>query len=127
MWKVLQSYEDRTGGNVLAIAHNGNLSNGIMFPEIDSFTGKPITREYAATRAKWEHLYEVTQMKGDGEAHPFLSPTDEFASYEKWDKFNLNMSVPKENGMLQYEYARRRCSSACNSSPSSEPIPTSSA
>jgi uncharacterized protein DUF3604 len=106
LWKVLQAYEDRTGGNVLAIAHNGNLSNGIMFPEIDSFTGKPITREYAQTRAKWEHLYEATQMKGDGEAHPFLSPADEFADYEKWDKFNLNMSVPKENGMLQYEYAR---------------------
>ena len=48
LWKVLQAYEDKTGGNVLAIAHNGNLSNGIMFPEIDSFTGKPITREYAA-------------------------------------------------------------------------------
>lgn len=106
LWKVLQAYEDKTGGNILAIAHNGNLSNGIMFPEIDSFTGKAITREYAQTRAKWEHLYEVTQMKGDGEAHPFLSPKDEFANYEKWDKFNLNMSVPKENGMLQYEYAR---------------------
>ena len=106
LWKVLQAYEDKTGGNVLAIAHNGNLSNGIMFPEIDSFTGKPITREYAQTRAKWEHLYEATQMKGDGEAHPFLSPTDEFANYEKWDKFNLNMSVPKQNNMLQYEYAR---------------------
>ena len=106
LWKVLQSYEDKTGGNVLAIAHNGNLSNGIMFPEIDSFTGKPITREYAQTRAKWEHLYEITQMKGDGEAHPYLSSTDEFADYERWDKFNLNMSVPKENSMLPYEYAR---------------------
>lgn len=106
LWKVLQSYEDKTGGNVLAIAHNGNLSNGIMFPEIDSFTGKPITKEYAQTRAKWEKLYEITQMKGDGETHPYLSSTDEFADYERWDKFNLNMSVPKEKSMLQYEYAR---------------------
>ena len=106
LWNVLQAYEDKTGGNVLAIAHNGNLSNGIMFPEVDSFTGKAITREYVQTRAKWEPLYEATQMKGDGEAHPFLSPTDEFAAYEKWDKFNLNMSVPKQNSMLQYEYAR---------------------
>ncbi len=106
LWKVLQNYEDKTGGNVLAIAHNGNLSNGIMFPEVDSFTGKPITREYAQTRAKWEQLYEATQIKGDGESHAFLSPNDEFAGYEIWDKFNLNMSVPKENGMLQYEYAR---------------------
>jgi uncharacterized protein DUF3604 len=106
LWKVLQAYEDKTGGNVLAIAHNGNLSNGIMFPEVDSFTGKPITKEYAQTRAKWERIYEITQMKGDGEAHPKLSPTDEFADYERWDKFNLNMSVPKEDRMLPFEYAR---------------------
>ena len=106
LWKYLQAYEDKTGGQVLAIAHNGNLSNGIMFPEIDSFTGKPITKEYAETRARWEPLYEATQIKGDGEAHPYLSPTDEFAGYEIWDKFNLNMSVPKEKPMLQYEYAR---------------------
>jgi hypothetical protein len=106
LWKVLQAYEDRTGGQILAIAHNGNLSNGIMFPELDSFTGKGITADYAQTRAKWEPLYEVTQIKGDGEAHAYLSPSDEFADYETWDKFNLNMSVPKEKSMLQYEYAR---------------------
>jgi len=106
LWNVLQAYEDNTGGQILAIAHNGNLSNGIMFPMNDSFTGKPITRDYAETRAKWEPLYEATQMKGDGEAHPYLSPNDEFADYETWDKFNLNMSVPKEEDMLQYEYAR---------------------
>jgi Protein of unknown function (DUF3604) len=106
LWKYLQGYEDRTGGNVLAIAHNGNLSNGIMFPEVDSFTGEPITKEYAITRARWEPLYEVTQIKGDGEAHAYLSPNDEFAGYEIWDKFNLNMSVPKAKAMLQYEYAR---------------------
>ncbi len=106
LWKYLQAYEDKTGGEVLAIAHNGNLSNGIMFPEIDSFTGKPITKEYAETRARWEPLYEATQIKGDGEAHRYLSPTDELAGYEIWDKFNLNMTVPKEKDMLQYEYAR---------------------
>ena len=106
LWKYLQAYEDKTGGEILAIAHNGNLSNGIMFPEIDSFTGKPITKEYAETRARWEPLYEATQIKGDGEAHRYLSPTDELAGYEIWDKFNLNMSVPKEKQMLQYEYAR---------------------
>ena len=106
LWKYLQAYEDKSGGEVLAIAHNGNLSNGIMFPEIDSFTGKPITKEYAETRARWEPLYEATQIKGDGESHTYLSPTDELAGYEIWDKFNLNMSVPKEKHMLQYEYAR---------------------
>ena len=106
LWKWLQSYEQKTGGSVLAIAHNGNLSNGIMFPEVESFTGRPVDKEYAETRAKWEPLYEVTQIKGDGEAHPFLSPTDEFANYEIWDQANLDLSVPKQKPMLQYEYAR---------------------
>jgi hypothetical protein len=106
LWKLLQAYEDRTGGDVLAIAHNGNLSNGLMFPEINHLTEKPLTEEYARTRARWEPLYEVTQMKGDGEAHPFLSPNDEFADYGTWDKGNLNLSELKKNEMLQYEYAR---------------------
>ncbi len=106
LWKWMQSYEDKTGGRLLAIAHNGNLSNGIMFPIVESFTGKPVDREYAETRARWEPLYEVTQIKGDGEAHPFLSPNDEFADYETWDQGNLDLSVLKEDGMLAGEYAR---------------------
>jgi hypothetical protein len=106
LWAWLESYETRTGGEVLAIAHNGNLSNGIMFPLVDSFTGREVDRGYAETRARWEPLYEVTQIKGDGETHPFLSPNDEFAGYEIWDKGNLNMSVPKMPDMLQFEYAR---------------------
>ena len=63
-------------------------------------------RDYAETRIRWEPLYEATQIKGDGESHKFLSPNDEFASYETWDKGNLNLSVPKKPEMLQYEYAR---------------------
>jgi hypothetical protein len=106
LWKWMQAYEDKTGGRMLAIAHNGNLSNGIMFPVIESFTGKPVDREYAETRARWESLYEATQIKGDGEAHPFLSPNDEFADYETWDQGNLDLSAAKEDDMLQYEYAR---------------------
>jgi hypothetical protein len=106
LWKWLSAYEEKTGGRILAIAHNGNLSNGIMFPEIESFSGQPVDREYAATRIRWEPLYEATQIKGDGESHKFLSPNDEFAGYETWDKGNLNMSVSKRPEMLQYEYAR---------------------
>ena len=106
LWKWLAAYEEKTGGRVLAIAHNGNLSNGIMFPVIDSFSGNPIDRAYAETRIRWEPLYEVTQIKGDGEAHPFLSPNDEFADYETWDIGNLTLTVPKEPEMLQYEYGR---------------------
>jgi hypothetical protein len=106
LWKWMNNYQDRTGGRVLAIAHNGNLSNGIMFPIVESFTGKRVDLEYARTRAKWEPLYEVTQIKGDGETHPFLAPNDEFADYETWDQGNLDLSVPKKKDMLQYEYAR---------------------
>jgi hypothetical protein len=106
LWKWMQAYEEKTGGQVLAIAHNGNLSNGRMFPTIESFTGKPIDREYAENRARWERLYEATQIKGDGETHPFLSPNDEFADYETWDKGNLDLSARKEKSMLEFEYAR---------------------
>jgi len=106
LWKWMQAYEDKTGGNVLAIAHNGNLSNGRMFPIVESFTNKPVDREYAATRATWERLYEATQIKGDGETHPFLSPNDEFANYERWDKGNLDLSELKQPAMLEFEYAR---------------------
>jgi hypothetical protein len=106
LWNWMNQYEEKTGGQVLAIPHNGNLSNGIMFPILDTFTGKSFDRAYAETRAKWEPLYEVTQIKGDGEAHPFLSSNDEFADYETWDKGNLDLSAAKKKDMLQYEYAR---------------------
>ncbi len=106
LWKELQRIHDTTGAELLAIAHNGNLSNGIMFPLVDSFTGRKISRQYAETRMKWEPLYEVTQIKGDGETHPFLSPNDEFADYETWDKGNLTLTEAKTDAMLQYEYGR---------------------
>ena len=106
LWKWMSGYEQKTGGHVLAIAHNGNLSNGRMFPLIESFTGKPIDREYAETRAFRERIYEVTQIKGDGETHPFLSPNDEFANYERWDKGNLDLTEKKKPEMLEFEYAR---------------------
>jgi len=106
LWKWMAAYEEKTGGKVLAIAHNGNLSNGRMFPIIEPGTEKPIDREYAETRAKWERLYEATQIKGDSETHPFLSPNDEFANFERWDKGNLDLTVAKKPEMLEFEYAR---------------------
>ena len=106
LWKWMATYEKKSKGKVLALAHNGNVSNGIMFPEINPVTGKPLTKDYAKTRMRWEPIYEVTQIKGDGESHPFLSPNDEFAGYDAlWDKGNLG-PVKKKNEMLQYEYAR---------------------
>jgi hypothetical protein len=106
LWKWMEAYEAKTGGDVLAIAHNGNLSNGRMFPRIESFTGKPIDAAYAEGRARWEPLYEATQEKGDSETHPFLSPNDEFADYETWDWGNLTMNVAKTPDMLGFEYVR---------------------
>jgi hypothetical protein len=105
LWKTLTVYEEKTGGKLLAIPHNGNLSNGTMFALTD-MDGKAITKKYAQERIRWEPIIEVTQIKGDGEAHPFLSPDDEFADYETWDRGNLNLSVRKTNDMLQYEYGR---------------------
>ncbi len=107
LWTWLQAYEDKTGGRVTAIPHNGNLSNGMMFALQDDFdNGAPLDAGYAETRQKWERLYEVTQLKGDGEAHPALSNEDEFADYETWDWGNLDLSEAKTPAMLPGEYAR---------------------
>jgi hypothetical protein len=106
LWKWLAEYEKKTGGDVLAIAHNGNLSNGIMFPITEQYDGKALDIEYVTQRAQWEPLYEATQIKGDGETHPFLSPNDEFAAYENWDIGNLDVSAAKTDAMLSGEYAR---------------------
>ena len=68
----------------MAIPHNSNLTNGQMFHERDSW-GLPITEEYSRTRARFERVVEVTQIKGDSETHPFVSPVDEFADFERWN------------------------------------------
>jgi len=106
LYQWLEDYEANTGGQALALAHNGNLSNGWMFPIDRTYAGGRVNREYVEQRAKWEPLYEVTQIKGDGEAHPTLSPDDEFADYETWDKANLDLTALKEPEMLYGEYAR---------------------
>jgi hypothetical protein len=103
LWEYMAAYEKKTGGQILSIPHNGNISNGQMYAEV--IKGKNMTKDYAERRARWEPLMEATQMKGDGEAHPFLSPEDEFADFETWD-FGDSFGNPKEDWMLQYEYAR---------------------
>lgn len=105
LWKWMAGYEQKTGGRLLAIPHNGNLSNGRMFA-LTTFEGNPLTRQWAEERRKWEPLFEVAQIKGQSEAHPRLAPNDEFlVGYELWDKGNLIL-VPKKPGMLEREYAR---------------------
>ena len=105
LWSALADYEAKTGGEVMAIGHNGNLSNGIMYGE-KMLDGKPLDRAYAEMSSRWEPLFEVTQVKGDSESHPKLSPSDEFADFENWDTFNISNTQKKEDWMLQYEYAR---------------------
>jgi hypothetical protein len=104
LWAWMANYEAKTGGRALAIPHNGNLSNGRMFEE-SRFDGSPMTTAYAQGRQKWERLMEVTQIKGQSESHPRLSPTDEFASWDLWDRGNLN-GVAKQPGMIRTEYWR---------------------
>jgi hypothetical protein len=105
LWAFMENYEAKTSDRVLAIPHNGNLSNGMMFMP-RTIDGKRFDADYAKKRARWEPVYEITQIKGDGETHPLLSPNDEFADYETWDAGNLDLSQVKSDDMLQYEYAR---------------------
>ncbi|TDI70913.1 MAG: DUF3604 domain-containing protein [Bacteroidetes bacterium] len=105
LWNWMASYEQNTGGRVFAAAHNGNLSNGLMFDDITLTTKVPLDRDYAERRMRWEPLYEVTQMKGDGEAHPILSADDEFADFETWDRGSFGPQ-PKNDDMIRREYAR---------------------
>lgn len=104
LWKALAGYEAK-GVEALAIAHNGNVSNGRMFSP-RRVNGQPLNARYAEIRSRWEPVYEVTQVKGDDETHPALSPQDEFADFETWDYGNLTRTAEKQPWMLQYEYAR---------------------
>lgn len=105
LWKWMEAYEKKTGGQMLAIAHNGNISNGRMFDDVTLTSKEPLSQDYAERRSRWEPVYEVTQGKGDGEAHPLLSPNDEFADFETWDKGSFG-PAPHTDDMLPKEYAR---------------------
>jgi len=83
LWAWLEQVSARTGAEFIAIPHNSNVSLGKMFPLVGE-TGDALDAEYAKTRMKWEPVVEVTQIKGDSETHPMLSPTDEFADYETY-------------------------------------------
>lgn len=105
LWQALEHYEAQTGGNVLSIPHNGNLSNGMMW-EMATLSGEAIDADYAKIRMRWEPIAEVTQIKGDSETHPTLSPDDEFAAFERWDKYNIMNTHPNTPEMRPGSYAR---------------------
>ena len=83
LWAWMQ-VQRKKGSTLLAIPHNGNASDGLMFSLTDS-NGKPLSDAYNAERALNEPLYEITQIKGTSETTPTLSPNDEFAGFELWD------------------------------------------
>ena len=106
LWDWLESTSQRTGAEFVAIPHNSNISDGLMFMHNDS-DGRPITAEYARTRMRWEPVVEVTQIKGDSETHPALSPDDEFAEFETYD--HLIKMVDVDDGVppdMKADYAR---------------------
>lgn len=105
LWDWMDAYEEKTGGSIMAIPHNANLSNGLMFGPRRS-DGSAFDEAYVERRLAHEPVVEVTQIKGDGEAHPWLSPGDEFADFGTWDRADIGARDPKTNDMLQYEYAR---------------------
>ncbi|MGX9352224.1 DUF3604 domain-containing protein [Shimia sp. W99] len=105
LWAYMAAYEDKTGGRVLAIPHNGNLSNGMMFMT-ETFSGEAFSADYASLRARYEPLVEMTQIKGTGEAHPLLSPDDQFADFELLDAGNIEGTAFKTPEMLRTEYTR---------------------
>ena len=105
LWAFMQGYEDKTDGRVMAFAHNGNWGTGMMFG-LEKIKGGPIDTAYAKMRSRWEPVYEVTQIKGDGEAHPKLSPNDEFADFGTWDKGDIGGRNRVTEEMLPGQYAR---------------------
>jgi hypothetical protein len=116
LWKYLADYEEKTGGRAMAIPHNSNLSTGTMFaPSTVAGTrpmamgpveGKPFDAKYAAMRARFERLVEVSQSKGDSETTPQLSPDDPFADFERWNKGNIFGLIATTPEMLPFNYVR---------------------
>lgn len=84
LWDKLDVLAKQTGSSFISIPHNSNISKGYMFAKT-TLKGEPINGEYARKRAMWEPLVEVTQIKGDSETHPAVTPNDEFADFERFD------------------------------------------
>lgn len=105
LWQYLANYEALTGGRAMSIPHNGNVSAGRMF-ELQTFNGDPLTSAYAQTRMRFEPIVETTQIKGDSETHPLISPNDEFADFERWDLGNLVVTKRTSAAQMQFEYSR---------------------
>ena len=97
LWAWMDT-QRKAGNELLAISHNANVSDGWMYPtEVDETTGRPIDAAWAAARDRNERLVEIKQGKGQSEAHPLLSPTDEFAGYELYEAI---LGLPADVGRI---------------------------
>lgn len=108
LWEWMAKYEAKTGGRMLAIPHNANLSNGRMFEPV-THAGAPLGKDYAERRARFEVLQEMMQTKGGSETHPALSPNDEFADFgvAGWEYGNLTLEdKPLSREMMPTNYLR---------------------
>lgn len=108
LWAWMDAQRD-AGSTLLAVPHNGNASDGLMFPVAESFGGSEIDAEYAETRMRNEPVYEIVQIKGASETHPALSPNDEYAGFELWD-YTLAPDAPppehKQGGYMREALVR---------------------
>jgi len=96
LWKWMDA-QRASGNELLAVAHNGNASDGIMFPIGTSYGGSELDSKYAETRMRNEPVYELTQIKGTSETHPALFPNDEFGKFEIWDYTLASTATPPKH------------------------------
>ena len=101
LWAYLEKYREQTGSGVISIPHNSNLSRGNMFKTV-TYEGKKISLNYIQTRASIEPLVEITQIKGDSETHPLISPNDEFADYERHGNAGSRGSLSETKQIKEY-------------------------
>ncbi len=87
LWQWLENTAQITGADFIAIPHNSNISRGFMFPSNKRLRDTAIDIDWINQRAKWETAVEITQVKGDSEIDPLLSPDDEFADFEAFPHY----------------------------------------
>jgi len=102
LWTFLENAR-KSADDVIAVPHNGNASNGLMF-DTKTLSGKPITKEYAERRMANEPLTEIEQGKGQSDTHPKLSPNDEFANFELWETL---IGWPAQANFMKGSYIRQ--------------------
>jgi hypothetical protein len=106
LWTWLDETAAATGADFVAIPHNSNLSKGYMFPAEERLRGAPIDAAWAQQRARWETVVEATQIKGDSETYPVLSPEDPFADFEEFPFYS--QSDPPAYDPKPADYVRAR-------------------